>query len=46
MNTNLLFLSVAPTVRIAFGTPLLFMLRPIGLALRGALFTTGRSPHA
>src|SRR5439155_8414517 len=27
-----------------FGTPLLFMLRPIGLALRGGLITTGRSP--
>src|SRR5947199_2734575 len=28
-----------------FGTPLLFRLRPIGLALRGGLRTTGRSPH-
>src|SRR5438093_693602 len=38
--------SVGPTVRIRFGTPLLFMLRPVGLALRGGLLTTGRSPHA
>ena len=35
--------SVGPTVRIA--SPLLFVLRPIGLALRGGLFTSGGSPH-
>src|SRR5215510_15747244 len=29
-----------------FGTPLFLRLRPIGLALRGGLLTSGRSPHA
>src|SRR2546426_7445984 len=38
--------SVSSTATLRLGTPLLLMLRPCGLALRGGLITSGRSPHA